>query len=212
MHNLDAGLDVKWQMHTADAWGTPDVEETFTIGAYTAGRFPPRLFLASSPRSCRRKPTGRSGTDACSSTPPTAPRSPSARSSSSRHLRTLAPYSTRFGGQKGRAWPTVVDRTPSRVRHAFDWGVQQETITADLRVSNAVKGAGRGVVGSGPWERPRVRAPAAARYDPDHVLRALRRADDGAAWRTRSSTRTCTRFGWPGVRSREACRCKATRR
>src|SRR3970040_306690 len=31
MHNLDAGLEVRWQGHTSNAWGSPDVNLLVTI-------------------------------------------------------------------------------------------------------------------------------------------------------------------------------------
>ena len=44
-HNLDAGLEVRWQMHTADVWTSPDVNQAFTIPAWDEDGFPPSVWL-----------------------------------------------------------------------------------------------------------------------------------------------------------------------
>lgn len=44
-HNLQAGLEVRWQMHTANVWTTPDVNQAFTIPAWDEDGFPPSVWL-----------------------------------------------------------------------------------------------------------------------------------------------------------------------
>lgn len=126
--NFDAGLAVQIQLHTANAWGAPDVSQAFTIPARYADLYPVNVWL-----------------DLASLIPVDANRTRrwirlnvSGVNSAALSVGEFVAYSTKrsldikWGSDRGLDRPAIVHDTDYLIRRVFPFGVSNRTLQADV--------------------------------------------------------------------------------